>query len=221
MTSSLAVAPHLDRDLAAGVRRARCHGRPRSPPAAAGASGGHQGVGGHAVDAPGHPQALAEPQRLDARGTGARCRSPWRSGASVRLSAISTRKRSARSSSARSARLRLGADERKDGVDAVVEEMRPDARLQRLDARLRDGRREGAGAQVEVGEGDAGREEHEEGHAARRSPGPRSGNMSPKTCVQAQARPSSRAATRGDAPPDSAASAGSAAPGAQQRRGTR
>ena len=66
------------------------------------------------------------------------------SGASSRLSRISTRKRSAMSSSALSARrgsLRTSDSTR---VDAVEQEMRPDARLQRLQPRLGDRRRQRA-----------------------------------------------------------------------------
>ncbi len=45
---------------------------------------------------------------------------------------------------------RLGADQRQHGVEAVEQEMRPDARLQRLQARFHQRRRKRPGAQLEV-----------------------------------------------------------------------
>ena len=85
------------------------------------------------------------------RGAAARASRYWRhsstssaSGARSRLSRISTRNRSARSSSAASARLRIAAHQRQHGVDAVEQEMRPDARLQRLQPRLGERRRQRA-----------------------------------------------------------------------------
>ena len=47
---------------------------------------------------------------------------------------------------------RLGTDEREHGVDAVEQEMRPYARLQRLQPRLGDRRRQRLGAQMKVAE---------------------------------------------------------------------
>ena len=47
---------------------------------------------------------------------------------------------------------RVAAHQRQHGVDAVEQEMRPDARLQRLQPRLGDRRRQRAGAQMEVDE---------------------------------------------------------------------
>ena len=46
--------------------------------------------------------------------------------------------------------LGLCADQAQHGIDAVEQEMRPDARLQRLQPRLGQRRRQGAVAQVEV-----------------------------------------------------------------------
>jgi hypothetical protein len=63
----------------------------------------NQGVGRHLVDPPRHPQALAQAQRLDGEVL-ARERHLGEIGASVRLSAMSTRKSSAMSSSTCSAR---------------------------------------------------------------------------------------------------------------------
>jgi hypothetical protein len=74
------------------------------------------------------------------------------------------RNRSARSSSARSA-LRVAADEREHGIQAVEEEMRPDPRLQRLQARLGERRRERLREQAEIAEQGGSRHGREHEHA--------------------------------------------------------
>ena len=133
---------------------------------------------------------------------------------------MSTRKRSARSSSARSARLRLAADERQDGVDAVVEEVRADARLQRLDARL--------ARWPATGRARAGRSRRGSRRSRRATKNARRPNgrrrlvreaVAPKTVTQPQASASSRAATTARAAGVGAARAASRRAGAQQEQG--
>ena len=83
-----------------------------------------QRVGGHLVDvASATSQPVAEPQLLDLQVLAASSISRA-IGESSRLSAITTRKRSARSSSALLGAPRLLADQREHRVDAVVEEVR-------------------------------------------------------------------------------------------------
>ena len=65
--------------------------------------------------------------------------------------------------------LRVAAHQRQHRVDAVEQEMRPDARLQRLQPRLGDGRRQRAGAQMEIEQQDADREQAEQDPARQRA----------------------------------------------------
>jgi len=67
---------------------------------------------------------------------------------------------------------RIAADERQDGVQAIEQKVRPDARLQRLQARLGERRRERLGVQPEVREKQHGGERGQDNGAG----GARHGN---------------------------------------------
>ena len=111
----------------------------------------HQRIGRHVVDVPVDDEAIAQPQLLQLEVLPAQ------------LDLVGERRQLAVVAHQHAEEvghvlergfgaLRVGAHQREHGVDAVEQEMRPDARLQRLQPRLGDRRRQRPRAQPEVGE---------------------------------------------------------------------
>jgi hypothetical protein len=120
----------------------------------------HERVGGHALDVPLDDQAIAEPQLLELEVRAAK------------LDLVGERRELAVVAHQHAEQvghvvqrflgpLRIAAHEREHAVQAVEQEMRPDARLQRLQPRLGDRRRQRAHAQPEVSDQHGGRDERE------------------------------------------------------------
>src|SRR5262249_52182827 len=126
-----------------------------------------QRVGGRRIELPGDAQPLAEAQLLD---LGVALEQPYLVGKAHEALRI-------RDEAAKQVRqvlerplgaLRVAANERQHRVDAVEEKVRPDARLQRLQPRLGERRRERLDQQPEIDEQERGKRGGEERAAQRR-----------------------------------------------------
>ena len=143
----------INRDDARRATTARCRGRRRSRAAAAAPAAAPARRCGMLSTCQSTLQAVAQAQLLQVEILPAQLDFVRPAARQLRgCRAISTRNRSAMSSSAASARRGSLRIERQHGVDAVEQEVRPDARLQRLQARLGDRRRERLGAKLKVDE---------------------------------------------------------------------